>query len=78
MNPENVNPKNFTVEQVLFNQGGFSVAIGTWNEDGTRRFAMRWNVANTDAGYPNYAGNPMWFQLPEDITDVIQILSQDL
>jgi hypothetical protein len=62
MEPENVNPKNFIVERIIYNDNNFSIAIGIWQEDETRRFATRWNEGNTFAGYPNYAGNPMWFQ----------------
>ncbi len=71
MRPEDVNPKNFTVERIIYNENGFSIAVGIWNADETRRFAMRWNEGNTHAGYPNYAGNPMWFQLLEDIGNVL-------
>jgi hypothetical protein len=44
------------------------------------RIAMRWNGDfnnEDDKGYPSYAGNPMWFQLPYDISDVIRVLSNN-
>lgn len=79
MQPENVNPANFTVEQILYNQNNFSIAVGIWQDDGTRRLAMRWNERNgepDDKGYPSVFQHPMWFQLPsnEDISAVIQTL----
>ena len=42
MRPENVNPGNFTVDNILYNNGNFAVAYGTW-EDGDKYIAMRWN-----------------------------------
>jgi len=79
MRPEDVNPKNFTVENIIYNQDGFSIAIGIWNEDGTRRFAMRWNErggnAPDDKGYPSVFDNPMWFQLPDNITAILTSLT---
>jgi hypothetical protein len=50
--PEDVNPSNFEVDRVIYNQGGFSIAIGTWVEDETERFSMRWNEVPTAIGYP--------------------------
>lgn len=77
MNPENVNPSNFQLERVIYNQDEFAIAIGIWQDDETRRFAMRWNIANTNAGYPNYAGNPMWFQLPINASEVVTTLIEN-
>ena len=76
MRPEDVNPSNFKVEKIIYNKGNFSIAIGEWKEDNSTRFAMRWNEGKTIAGYPSYAGYPMWFQLPKDLTDVIETLKK--
>ena len=76
MRPEDVNPSNFKVEKIIYNKDNFSIAIGEWKEDNSTRFAMRWNEGKTIAGYPHYAGNPMWFQLPKDSTDVIGTLKK--
>lgn len=64
-NPETVRPKNFPDPAILYDDGDFAVAIGTWQEDGTTRVAMRWNGEGDAPGYPNQGGNPLWFQLPE-------------
>jgi hypothetical protein len=83
MRPENVNPANFTVEGIIYNSGNFSIAIGTWNQDGTRRFAMRWNEKDGnphDKGYPSVFQHPMWFQLPDgndNINDIIKVLTEN-
>ena len=76
MRPEDVNPSNFKVEKIIYNKDNFSIAIGEWREDNSTRFAMRWNEGKTIAGYPSYAGNPMWFQLPKELTDIIETLKK--
>ena len=68
MKPKNVNPQNFKVENILFNNGEFSIAYGIW-EDGKKYLAMRWNGDNeNDSGYPKAFGNPMWFILTDELT----------
>jgi len=70
--PEDVNPQNFHVHHILFNDGEFSIAWGEW-EDGTLRLAMRWNGEGSDPGYPKLFSNPVWFLLPDSLT--ISVLS---
>lgn len=67
MKPENVNPKNFKVLNVLYDDSEFSLAYGLW--DGRHKvIAMRWNgEGDDDAGYPKTFGNPMWFIVSDDI-----------
>jgi len=82
MNPENVNPKNFEVDRIIYTSPDthFSIAIGHWVEDEMERFAMRWNgnINNQDdKGFPSSHNNPMWFQLPYDIRDVLSVLIEN-
>lgn len=82
MNPTNVNPKNFKVDKIIYTSpdGSFSIAKGEWIEDGMNRFAMRWNGEITnpnDKGYPSVFDNPMWFQLPYDIKDILKALIEN-
>lgn len=78
MKPENVNPKNFKVEKIIYNAGGFSVAKGEWVDDETKRFAMRWNGEGDEKGYPSVFDNPMWFQLPEgDIKGILKAIIEN-
>lgn len=65
-NPENVNPHNFKVDSIIYNDGDFSIAWGEW-EDGSMHLAMRWN-GEADAGYPKTFGHPVWFLLPDGLT----------
>jgi hypothetical protein len=81
MRPEDVTPGNFDQERIIFNNGDFSIAIGTWTDDETRRFAMRWNgdndITQPSLGYPNIFGKPMWFQLPVEIGPIIRALIEN-
>ena len=52
MRAKDVNPSNFKVENVVFENEDFSIAIGIW-ANGDRRMAMRWNGHEDDPGYPN-------------------------
>jgi len=73
--PREVNPNNYKVKSVLFDNGDFSVVIGTW-EKKDNVLAMRWNGdENEDKGYPKTFGNPMWFIIHEDLKQsIIQAL----
>lgn len=75
MKPENVNPSNFVVEQIIYKEDSFSIAVGIFGEDEVRRFAMRWDgESDDDLGYPQTYGKAMWFQLPDDLSGVISTL----
>lgn len=62
--PEDVNPQNFQVDKILYNDGDFSIAWGQW-ENNEMRLGMRWNGEAEDPGYPKLFNHPVWFVLPE-------------
>lgn len=64
--PEDVNPHNFHVRHVIYNDSDFSIAWGQW-ADGNMCIGMRWNGDGGDAGYPKTFGNPVWFVLPQSL-----------
>jgi len=67
MKPENVNPKNFKVENIVFDNSYFSIAYGIW-ESGKRHLVMRWNgELDDDPGYPKLFKNPVWFLISEEL-----------
>jgi hypothetical protein len=68
--PQDVNPHNFHVDEVLYDDGDFSIVWGTW-EAHMRCLAMRWNGKDDDAGYPKTFGNPVWFVLPPTLSKPI-------
>lgn len=72
--PEDVNPKNFKVVKIIYDDQSFSIAVGIWQDDSTERWAMRWNGSPNDpddVGYPSVFKNPMWFQLPENFKNIL-------
>ena len=66
--PQNVNPSNFEVKEIVYNLNSFSVAWGIWKEDGTYCLAMRWDGTGNDKGYPKTFGYPVWFMLPKELS----------
>ena len=79
MRAESANPGNFTVNRIIYNDPiqNFAIAVGTWHDDETIRFAMRWTGDQTkedDLGYPKVFTHPMWFQLPVDISPLLAAL----
>lgn len=58
-----VKHSKFPVVQILYDDGDFSIAWGTYDE-GHRCIGMRWNGDGDDAGYPKLFQNPVWFVLP--------------
>ena len=70
MKPEEVSPRNFKLEKIIFDNGDFSISYGEW-ENGNKSLAMRWNGDPNDPddkGYPKTFGNPMWFLVERDLT----------
>jgi hypothetical protein len=66
--PEKVNPGNFKVKTVIYNDGDFSVALGFWDGEKDPRLAMRWNGDDCgDQGYPKSHNHPMWFLIPDSL-----------
>ncbi len=67
MKPEKVNPKNFKVENIVYDNNYFSIAYGIW-ESGERHLVMRWNgETENDPGYPKLFKNPVWFLISEEL-----------
>lgn len=68
MKSTDVNPSNFKVEKIVYDNGVFSIAYGTWLEDGARRLGMLWNGEGDSLGYPSAFSKPMWFQVDDTLT----------
>ncbi|PKP43595.1 MAG: hypothetical protein CVT96_04850 [Bacteroidetes bacterium HGW-Bacteroidetes-13] len=69
MKPENVNPQNFELIKIIFDNDEFSIAYGIF-EKGDKCLGMRWNgniTDNDDKGYPKVFKNPMWFIIHNDL-----------
>ena len=76
--PIDVNPNNYKVKSILFDNGEFAVAIGTW-ENTPNILAIRWNGNDSeDKGYPKTFGYPMWFIIHDNLKQsIIQALMQN-
>jgi len=76
MDSKKVNPNNFKVESILFDNDYFSIAFGKWDSNNEFSIAMRWNGnGESDPGYPKLFGNPLWFLIHDDLrTPIIKSL----
>lgn len=67
MKAVDVNPNNFKVENIVFENNDFAISIGIWDGN-DRKMAMRWNGEGDDPGYPKLFGNPVWFLIDDSLT----------
>ncbi len=76
MDPKKVNPSNFKVESILFDNDYFSIAFGNWENSKEFSIAMRWNGNDGgDVGYPKLFKNPVWFLIHNDLrTPIVKCL----
>lgn len=66
MEPEKVNTQKFKVEDIIYNNGDFSIAYGLF-VNGGNCIAMRWNGDASNIGFPNSFGNPTWFVVHNEL-----------
>ena len=61
----------FTGTELIYDDGSFAIAKGTWNGDTSYvAVGIRWYVEG-GLGYPQTYGKPQWFLLPDSIGRVI-------
>jgi hypothetical protein len=65
--PQDVHHSKFPVEAVLYDDGDFAIAWGSY-DGGPRVLGVRWNGGEADAGYPKLFGNPVWMVIPGALT----------
>lgn len=68
--PQNVKPAKFPSFKVLYETKKFSIAWGTYDNEGPERLAMRWNGHHDSKsqGYPVRGAYPVWFMLPSEMS----------
>jgi len=67
MDPKKVNPSNFKVDKIIYNDDEFSIAFGT-SANNSKIIGMRWNGDDDEnIGFPNSYNKPMWFVIPSDL-----------
>jgi hypothetical protein len=58
-------------------EGSWSVALLNW--DSEERVGLRWNGDSEDKiGNPQSHGNPTWFVLPDELTQVVRQFAEEL
>ncbi len=68
MKPEKVNPSNFKLREVLYDNGEFSIAYGIYEKGPSPVIAMRWNGKGAGVGYPKSAsGEPRWMVVHDEL-----------
>jgi hypothetical protein len=65
MKPKDVNPDNFTVHHIVYNDGDFAIGYGKWDDE-KMVLGMRWNGKDGKKGYPN----DRWFRVSTKLTDI--------
>jgi hypothetical protein len=73
MKPHNIKTGGTRVLKVIRNTGphGFSVAK-LMDRNNQQFYGMRWNgESDSDVGYPNARGYPVWFSIPDEIERII-------
>lgn len=73
-NPIGVCNSKYKVNKVLIDKGDYSwcLAKAYRYEDKKEHYVIRWNGGSTELGFPNTMGNPTWFQIPDEIGNVIE------
>lgn len=64
-------PKNFPYDHVFFDNGEVSLMCGEYKDSEKYSLGMRWNVAESELGYPNIFGKSMWMVVPDTIAILI-------
>lgn len=60
-------PNIFPYDEVFYDDGEISIMCGKYKEDDWYSLGMRWNVSESELGYPNVFGRSMWMVVPEKI-----------
>lgn len=61
---KDVRPHRWSNVIDLYDDGNFSAIWGEFDGPSARCLGVRWN-GEDDCGYPNLAGNPLWFVMPK-------------
>ena len=65
---QDVKPQRWSNLTVLYDQNGYSVAVGNFRNDAGETvpaLGERWNGSGDSLGFPNQSGHPIWHVVPE-------------
>lgn len=66
-----VSPAKWQNIIVLYDNGAYSAIWGNYDGSDKRCLGVRWNGGEDELGYPNMAGNPVWYVEPNFLTEQI-------
>lgn len=64
-------PNNFIYDNVFYDDDNVSLMCGIYKDAETYSLGMRWNVSESELGYPNIFGKSMWMVVPDKIAAYI-------
>ncbi|RYU62045.1 hypothetical protein EWI61_04510 [Methylolobus aquaticus] len=80
--PKNVRgpKKHVSNVRVIYDGGEGRCAVAELEWDGEPSVGIRWNGSDDDQplGHPQSRGNPIWFQLPEEFSEVVRAKAREL
>jgi len=60
-------PKNFPYDEVFYDNKNIALMFGTYKKNKNKSLGMRWIEAESELGYPNIFGHPMWMVVPNNL-----------
>ena len=72
MNPNEIETNGVRVIRIVCDRGPgeWSMAL-LRNPANQEYYGIRWNGAEGENGYPTSRGKPVWFSLPEEVSNVL-------
>ncbi|GHT48740.1 hypothetical protein FACS189440_13060 [Bacteroidia bacterium] len=64
-NGKNVRPAKWQNVLDLYDNGEYSAIWGNYDGSNNKTLGVRWNGGEGELGYPNMAGNPVWYVEPD-------------
>jgi len=65
----------FEVIKIIYDDGEFAIAKGTWTDDGRSSIGLRWY--SEGIGFPNSFGKGQWLVLPKEFTPIVNQFYKD-
>jgi len=60
-------PSNFPYDNVFFDDGNISIMCGKYKDNKHYSLGMRWNISESELGFPNSYGQSMWMVVPKQL-----------
>jgi hypothetical protein len=60
-------PANFPYTDVFYFDGSVAMMLGVYKDSKEKSVGLRWMVGESEIGYPNARGNPMWMVAPDKL-----------